>query len=79
MSSNTAPFTISHHDEIGSWFESPVLRALVGHDIVLVSNDGEHLTGEVLGIGESGTITVRTIEDGDMTIDLMGVTDIFYP
>lgn len=79
MSSDRAPFTISHHDEIGSWFESPVLRALIGYDIVLVTNDGEYLTGEVQGLGESGTITVRTIEDGDMTINLREVTDIFYP
>jgi hypothetical protein len=78
---NTAPFTITHHDEGSSWDDSPVLKGLVNATVVVTTREGYIFDGEVTAVG-NGTITMTNSTVGnawtDMTLTLTSITNIHY-
>jgi len=78
---NTAPFTISFHDEASSWNESPVLLALVGTTVVITTNDNKKFAGIIESINEANIIINNDVlgQSWEQAIvSLHDITDIYY-
>jgi len=76
---NTAPFTISFHDEASSWHDSPVLLALVGTTVVITTNDNKKFAGIIESINEA-SITINNEDQAweQAIIYFDDITDIYY-
>ena len=72
---NTAPFTITHHDEGLSWDDSSVLKGLVNATVVVATREGYIFDGEIIHLeieaeGEDealrlGSQELHTLDDED--------------
>ena len=47
---NTAPFTITHHDEDLSWDDSYLLKGLVNATVVVTTREGYIFDGEIIAV-----------------------------
>lgn len=78
---NTAPFTISFHDEASSWHDSPVLLALVGTTVVITTNDNHKFAGIIESLNEE-SITINNDVLGQSweqaIVSLHDITNIYY-
>ena len=78
---NTAPFTITHHDEGLSWDDSSVLKGLVNASVVVTTREGYIFDGEIIAV-EDGTIKMTNDVVGnawtEMTLTLTSITNIHY-
>ena len=76
---NTAPFTISFHDEASSWHDSPVLLALVGTTVVITTNNNKKFAGIIESINEA-SITINNEDQAweQAIIYFDDITDIYY-
>lgn len=78
---NTAPFTITHHDEDLSWDDSSVLKGLVNATVVVTTREGYIFDGEIIAV-ENGTIKMTNDVVGnawtEMTLTLTSITNIHY-
>ena len=78
---NTAPFTISFHDEASSWHDSPVLLALVGTTVVITTNHNHKFAGIIESVNED-SITINNDVLGQSweqaIIYFNDITDIYY-
>jgi small nuclear ribonucleoprotein (snRNP)-like protein len=76
---NTAPFTISFHDEASSWHDSPVLLALVGTTVVITTNDNKKFAGIIESINEANIIINNEDQAWEQAIIYFSdITDIYY-
>lgn len=79
---NTAPFIITHHDDVGEWYGSPVLRSLITFTVVVRTKDGSVYEGEVASINEDETITLTNASEANawttISIHLLHISSIHY-
>ena len=80
---NTAPFTITHHDEASSWCDSSLLKALAKtfSTVLVTTLEGYIYEGEVLAV-ENGILALSNSNIGnawaEMEITLTSITNIHY-
>jgi small nuclear ribonucleoprotein (snRNP)-like protein len=79
-----APFVITHHGEAGEWYDSPVLRSLVGMTVVITTREGNVYEGVVESVNadENGYFSLTNMNDkeswGSVTLNPAHITTIHY-
>lgn len=80
----TAPFIITHHNEVSSWYDSPVLRSLVGATVTITTRDGSVYDGllESINADENSYFSIANINSDDswgvVTLNPAHITKIHY-
>lgn len=82
--SDKAPFIITHHGETGEWYDSPVLRSLVGMTVVVTTRDGSIYEGimESVNADENGYFSLSNMNIDEswssITLNPAHITTIHY-
>jgi hypothetical protein len=80
----TAPFVITHHNEASSWYDSPVLKSLIGMTVAITTRDGIVFDGvlESINADENSYFSIANLNADDswgvVTLNPAHISKIHY-